>query len=683
MSQSPINDFSARATTRYRQGWKALNRLLHQDRSFSGREANCAFLNMGQGQFADISAASGLDYLDDARAVGVVDWDFDGDLDLWITNRTAPRVRFLRNELVSPHTHLAVKLEGNGTTTNRNAIGARLELYLADTPPQPLIKTLHAGDSFLSQSSQWVHFGLGRAGPIDRLVVRWPGGASETFRGLSAGHWYVIEQGSSRGVEWLPPQQRNSLVASEPKLAPRSEQARIVLPARLPLPSSMFTDVEGHDISIQQKYLNQPVLVNLWASWCPPCLAELSEWTAHEQQITSRGLSILTLGLDGLEERGDRQVAKDLLERLSFPFASAWATERLVMNFDLFQRAVLDRWRPLPVPSSFLIDQHGQVAVIYKGPVAADQVIADLELLDLSPHALRKRAVPFPGRWITDPGPADPLRVCSQFIDHTDIQAGISYLERYAASFAPSESGEVEHRRLGDIYYVLGVLLGEQNHADESLEALRQAATHSPDDFRIRRDLASELIRRQQHNEAAEQLEQALGIRPHDLGLRRLLGMLRFRQREFDDAIELFSEVLESQPTDTASRWNLANSYRASGDYRSAVAQYREILRQQPRNPLAANNLAWILSTHRQPALRNGAEAVSIAEQLIKTMKGQDPNAWDTLAAAYAEVGRFADAVAAVEKAIQLATEEEELAAAAAMKNRLRGYQSMRPHRDQ
>ena len=68
---------------------------------------------------------------------------------------------------------------------------------------------------------------------------------------------------------------------------------------------------------------------------------------------------------------------------------------------------------------------------------------------------------------------------------------------------------------------------------------------------------------------------------------------------------------------------------------------------------------------------------------MINATKGQDPNVWDTLAAAYAEVGRFAEAVAAVEKAIQLATEEEELAAAAAMKDRLRAYHSMGPYRDQ
>ncbi len=142
MSQSPIDDFSAAQVLRYRQGWKALNRLLHQGRSFSGREANRAFLNTGSGRFADISAASGLDFLDDGRAVAVVDWDFDGDLDLWITNRTAPRVRFLRNNLKSESGHVAIKLQGNGRSTNRDAIGARVELHLDGEEQKRLVKTL-------------------------------------------------------------------------------------------------------------------------------------------------------------------------------------------------------------------------------------------------------------------------------------------------------------------------------------------------------------------------------------------------------------------------------------------------------------------------------------------------------------------------------------------------------------
>ena len=81
---------------------ETLSDMLGGGRSFSGRERNCCFLNTGYGQsagnrFADISALSGLDFPDDGRAVALVDWDQDGDVDLWVSNRNAPRLRLLRN----------------------------------------------------------------------------------------------------------------------------------------------------------------------------------------------------------------------------------------------------------------------------------------------------------------------------------------------------------------------------------------------------------------------------------------------------------------------------------------------------------------------------------------------------------------------------------------------------------
>ena len=75
--------------------------MMKGGRSFSANERNCCFLNMGAapaaaGRFANISAVSGLDYPDDGRAVALVDWDQDGDLDMWISNRNAPRLRLMR-----------------------------------------------------------------------------------------------------------------------------------------------------------------------------------------------------------------------------------------------------------------------------------------------------------------------------------------------------------------------------------------------------------------------------------------------------------------------------------------------------------------------------------------------------------------------------------------------------------
>ena len=182
---SRANELSATGLT--------LRQLIRMGHSFSGRERNCCFLNTGQSRFADISSVSGLDLPDDGRGVAVVDWDRDGDLDLWTANRSGPQLRFLRNQLRGSHNpnadlvgvqqektpvregvnhFIAVKLAG--TNCNRDAIGARVELYLPSKTKH--IKTLHAGDGFLSQSTKWLHFGLGQESRIERIVVRWPGG---------------------------------------------------------------------------------------------------------------------------------------------------------------------------------------------------------------------------------------------------------------------------------------------------------------------------------------------------------------------------------------------------------------------------------------------------------------------------------------------------------------------------
>ena len=84
-----------------------------EGRSFSGRERNCCFLNTGGKRFATVSAISGFDFIDDGRGIAVTDWDSDGDLDMWISNRNAPRLRLMRNDLVTPNHFLRMRLVGN------------------------------------------------------------------------------------------------------------------------------------------------------------------------------------------------------------------------------------------------------------------------------------------------------------------------------------------------------------------------------------------------------------------------------------------------------------------------------------------------------------------------------------------------------------------------------------------
>ena len=228
MSPSPTDTGDRAGITQYANAWRAIIEMVRRGDSWSGHERNCTFLNCGQlgtkassssllhasgydRQFANISAVSGLDFADDGRAVAVTDWDQDGDLDLWLANRTAPRLRLMLNRsepTASSRSFVAFKLEGNGKTTNRDAIGAVVEVDLEQQTSQDssrssqLVKTLRAGEGFLSQNSKWLHFGLGANPRIRGTIVHWPGGVSERFADIEQNQRYFLRQGSGRAVSW-------------------------------------------------------------------------------------------------------------------------------------------------------------------------------------------------------------------------------------------------------------------------------------------------------------------------------------------------------------------------------------------------------------------------------------------------------------------------------------------------
>ena len=183
----------------YAGGWKAVNRLVRQGYSWNGHERNAAYLNLSGSSFADVSVTSGLGLMDDARTASRVDWDGDGDQDLFVTNRSGPRIRFLCNQRARDDRWIALRLRG--TSCNRSAIGARA--VLEGRSGERWIRTLRCGEGYLAQSSAGLHFGLGAA-EIARLRVRWPGGEWEDFGCPRRGCAHLLVQGSGEAVP-LPP----------------------------------------------------------------------------------------------------------------------------------------------------------------------------------------------------------------------------------------------------------------------------------------------------------------------------------------------------------------------------------------------------------------------------------------------------------------------------------------------
>ena len=96
----------------------------------------------------------------------------------------------------------------------------------------------------------------------------------------------------------------------------------------------------------------------------------------------------------------------------------------------------------------------------------------------------------------------------------------------------------------------------------------------------------------------------------------------------------------------------------------------------------ALNNLAWILAANSSDALRNGAEAVRLAERACELSEHREPVLLGTLAAAYAEAGRFGEAVKTAEKACDLATAGDLKDVAAKNTELLELYRAGKPYRE-
>ena len=368
--------------------------------------------------------------------------------------------------------------------------------------------------------------------------------------------------------------------------------------------------------------------------------------------------------------------------KIGFPLANARISETSLRALDHLQRAVLDRWKPLPLPSTFLIDGKGELVAIYKGPVHAAQLLADVKLARADANQRRAAATPFDGVWVDDTaGRADPKRVANLMLDHDEIDAAILYLDRCARILSPQKTLPGYERELGDIHYMAGVLKnGSATHRAGAIASLTAARDLIPTDLRIRKALAQQLFGTGQGEEAATEMRAAIKINPADLNLRAELADLYERLGQFAKAKGVLDELLAINPKHAPARYSLAGVLLKLGDPRSAIQQYKQTLTDSPRLLEAADKLARILASHPEDAVRSPDEALALARRLCALTGDRDPAFLDTLAIALANKGNFKEAITVSEKALTLLPPENE-AASSPLLERIELYKAGRPYR--
>jgi Flp pilus assembly protein TadD len=229
--------------------------------------------------------------------------------------------------------------------------------------------------------------------------------------------------------------------------------------------------------------------------------------------------------------------------------------------------------------------------------------------------------------------------------------------------------------------YNLGLILARSGKTGEAVAQFREAVRLKPDYAEAHAHLANALLMAGNTDEAIKHLRETLRLTAENAEAHNNLANLLVGRGENDAAIEHYTAALRLKPDYARAHNNLATLLAALGRSGQAIEHYREAVRLKPDYAAALNGLAWLLATRRPEDGGDPAVAVEMAERLQGLGGRENPRCLDTLAAAYAAAGRFPEAVATAEKALQLAESAGELPLARDIQLRLDLYRAGHAYR--
>jgi tetratricopeptide (TPR) repeat protein len=552
----------AKPSTDYEQGWNAVNEMIRADYTWSGYERNVFYANNRDGTFSDVSAALGMDFLEDGRAFALADFDHDGRLEVCVKNRSGPQVRLLKNVMEDLPPSISFRLRG--ARSNRDAIGA---VVTVTTDAGTQSRSLQAGSGFLSQHTKELLFGLGGArGPV-KASVRWPSGLVQHFQDLPARHRVFVEEGTAA-------------VRLEPFQTVR-QAVRPATPAPDILPAAVETwllaPIAAPDFPQLQR---KPLLLYFRAP------------DDHVTPAMPPGLELVTIRAD---ESND-----------------------LVGTYNILYRYLFDRHRDMTLPVSFLIDEHGDIVKVYQGPVHSGRIREDL----VNTADRLARALPFAGVTADYAFGRNYLSLGTAFYQRGYYrQSEASFRQaveddpasaeaRYGLGSACLKQEKIAEAResfaravklpasypdtLPNAWNNLGLLATREGRTDEAIADFRQALQLNPAHGVALENLGNAYRLEKRWDEARQALEQALAVQPSDAETNYSLAMVFAETNQNGRAYEYFRKALALRPAYPEALNNLGVLYLRTGRRDQAVAAFEECIRVAPRFDQAYLNLARV-----------------------------------------------------------------------------------------
>jgi len=234
-----------------------------------------------------------------------------------------------------------------------------------------------------------------------------------------------------------------------------------------------------------------------------------------------------------------------------------------------------------------------------------------------------------------------------------------------------------------------GIALTSLGRHDQAIEHYKKALEIDPQNAQAHTNWGITLSRAGRSEQVGEHFEKAVALDPELPVARQNLGLFLYGRGLHDQAIEQLEKAVQLNPDDLQARRSLISALvefgetlAAGGKFQRAIDCFQRAIKIDSRHSRAVGDLAWLLATCPHDDLRDGARAVELAERVCQHTQYKIPALLDTLAAAYAETGKYPQAVSAATKALHLARQQR-APRAERIRRRIELYKAGKAYRQQ
>jgi tetratricopeptide (TPR) repeat protein len=265
---------------------------------------------------------------------------------------------------------------------------------------------------------------------------------------------------------------------------------------------------------------------------------------------------------------------------------------------------------------------------------------------------------------------------------HAGIGLSLAYLGRFDEAHEHLQESLRLKAENPMALFVLGYIAGIHGRHEEAIGYLSRAIAYDSRVPQIHYNLGVAYLSTSKPAKAQREFETTLKLDPFNAGAYARLGAMLLAEKQYSDAKEHLEQAVARRSNDTEAWINLwlCNVHLKSAE--GAIAALRHVVELSPDHPQHQQNLAWLLATSPRAEDRNGAEALKLAQAANQATQASDPSILDTLAATWAEIGNFDEAVRADEKALTLAQQFPESVEAKAIAGHLDQLRRREPIRD-